>query len=70
MSASESESDPKLDVSRSDVEDDLNRYGSPVFKARESTAAPVVSEPTLLFSARCRAKSCPLTHNLWSGVGC
>ena len=47
MSASESESDPELDVSRYDIEDDLNRYGSPVYKARVSTAAPVVSEPTV-----------------------
>ena len=44
MSASESESDPALDVSRYDIEDDLNVYGSPVYKARETTAAPV-SEP-------------------------
>ena len=70
MSASESESDPELDVSRYDIEDDLNRYGSPVYKAPESTAAPVVSEPTVFFSACCRAKSCLLTHNLWSSVGC
>ena len=44
MSASESESDPELDVSRYDIEDDLNMYGSPVYKARETTAAPV-NEP-------------------------
>ena len=44
MSASESESDSELDVSRYDVEDDLNVYESPVYKARETTAAPV-SEP-------------------------
>jgi len=44
MSASESESDPELDVSRYGIEDDLNRYGSPVYKAREATAA-LVSEP-------------------------
>ena len=44
MSASESESDPELDVSHYDIEDDLNVYGSPVYKARETTAAPV-SEP-------------------------
>ena len=49
MSASESESDPGLDVSRYDIEDDLNRYGSPVYKARKSTSARVVSEPTVLF---------------------
>ena len=42
-------------MSRYDIEDDLNRYGSPVYKARESTVAPVVSEPTVLFSARGRA---------------
>ena len=57
-------------MSRYDIEDDLNRYGSPVNKARESTAAPVISEPTVLFSARCGAKSSPVTHKLWSGVGC
>ena len=39
MSASESESDRELDVSRYDIEDDLNVYGSPVYKARETTAA-------------------------------
>ena len=57
-------------MSRYDIKDDLNRYGSPVYKAQEITAAPVVSEPTVLFSARSRAKSSPLTHNLWSGVAC
>ena len=43
--SSESESDPELDVSRYDMEDDLNRYGSPVYKKRESsTAAPAVNQ--------------------------
>ena len=41
---SESESDPELDVSGYDI-DDLNRYGSPVYKTRESNTAAPVSEP-------------------------
>ena len=41
MSASVLESDPELDVSRYDIEDDLNTYGSPVYKAQQSTAAAV-----------------------------
>ena len=44
MSASESESDPEFDMSRYDIEDDLNVYGSPVYKAQETTAVPV-NEP-------------------------
>ena len=44
MSVSESESDRELDVLHYDIEDDLSVYGSPVYKARETTAAPV-SEP-------------------------
>ena len=42
---SESESDPELDVSGYDIEDDLNRYGSPGYKTRESSTAAPVSEP-------------------------
>ena len=37
---SESVSDSNLDVSRYDLEDDLNAYGSPIYRQK-------VSEPTL-----------------------
>ena len=60
---SASESDPELDVSRYDIEDDLNVYGSLVYKARETTAEPV-SEPIQTQVEQNRTRKCFLRFGL------